>query len=253
MVMRNFKVLLFSLSFALFFAGCSTTTLDGNTDESGVFNSPSQAVQEETESDKSIRAETASPTKEDVLCARELALAGMTQVQIEKLAETIKAANLCLEQEYMYNNIFGKLEDPNSFYWNYFHQTGEIQIAWAIDEDLDKDAISEQENLTEAEFYAKYGTAVVATNHYDADAFISLLNTLKADVQNSDLKADLQYIMDETALAKETHIVEHLNNVYKKLHDLDYFLLRYGPEDVGKYVKDDSTVSKYYGTLLFYS
>lgn len=36
------------------------------------------------------------------------------------------------------------------------------------------------------------------------------------------------------------------------LHDLDYFLLRYGPIDVAKYVKDDSTVSKYYGTLSFY-
>ena len=30
------------------------------------------------------------------------------------------------------------------------------------------------------------------------------------------------------------------------------FLLRYGPKDVAKYVEDDSTVSKYYGTLPFY-
>ena len=31
-----------------------------------------------------------------------------------------------------------------------------------------------------------------------------------------------------------------------------YILLRYGPKDVAKYVEDDSTVSKYYGTLPFY-
>ena len=43
-----------------------------------------------------------------------------------------------------------------------------------------------------------------------------------------------------------------MSYIYKKLHDLDYFLLRYGPKDVAKYVEDDSTVSKYYGTLPFY-
>ena len=30
---------------------------------------------------------------------------------------------------------------------------------------------------------------------------------------------------------------------------VDYFLLRYGPEDIGKYVRDRSTAEKYYGTL----
>ena len=49
-----------------------------------------------------------------------------------------------------------------------------------------------------------------------------------------------------------THRMEIVNDIYKKLHDLDYFLLRYGPKDVAKYVEDDSTVSKYYGTLPFY-
>ena len=64
--------------------------------------------------------------------------------------------------------------------------------------------------------------------------------------------ATLQYLMDQTEQAKETHRMEIVNDIYKKLHDLDYFLLRYGPKDVAKYVEDDSTVSKYYGTLPFY-
>ena len=38
----------------------------------------------------------------------------------------------------------------------------------------------------------------------------------------------------------------------KILHDLDYFLLRYGIEDVGKYTKDGSVVAKYYGVLMVY-
>lgn len=54
------------------------------------------------------------------------------------------------------------------------------------------------------------------------------------------------------AVNNNTHRMEIVNDIYKKLHDLDYFLLRYGPKDVAKYVEDDSTVSKYYGTLPFY-
>ncbi|MGC4018647.1 MAG: hypothetical protein QM793_05060 [Muricomes sp.] len=34
--------------------------------------------------------------------------------------------------------------------------------------------------------------------------------------------------------------------------DMDYYLLRYGPEDVGQYVQDKSTVAKYYGMLTCY-
>ena len=71
-------------------------------------------------------------------------------------------------------------------------------------------------------------------------------------IQNGNLKSELQYLMDQTEQAKETHRMEIVNDIYKKLHDLDYFLLRYGPKDVAKYVEDNSTVSKYYGTLPFY-
>ena len=195
-----------------------------------------------------------APTEEQVLTARKEALQGMSDQQIQKLAKTVKTANLCLEQEYMYNDLFGRLEAPESLYWNYFHQTGEIQIAWATEGHIDKEAVCVAEGLTEEEFYAKYGVQVVATNRYDAAFFISLFNTLRDSAQNSALKAELQYLIDQTALARDTHEMEHVNNVYKKLHDLDYFLLRCGPADVGPYMQDTSTIYKYYGTLgAFYS
>ena len=192
------------------------------------------------------------PTEEDVLAARQQATEGMSQQQVERLTEVIKAANLWLEQRYMDENLFEKLSDPNSLYWNYFHQTGEIQIGWAVDGSIDIDAVCKREKLSLEEFYAKYGTPVVATNFYDADGFIDLLSEMKSSVQNEDLKSELQDLIDQTKQAKETHRMEIVNDIYKKLHDLDYFLLRYGPIDVAKYVKDDSTVSKYYGTLSFY-
>lgn len=66
-------------------------------------------------------------------------------------------------------------------------------------------------------------------------------------------QADRRYIRDEAKAAVDGHSMEHANNEYKALHDLDYFLLRYGPADVGRYVKDSSTISKYYGTLALYN
>jgi hypothetical protein len=56
-----------------------------------------------------------------------------------------------------------------------------------------------------------------------------------------------------TNLATETHEMEYANEIYKIVHDLDYFLLRYGIEDVGKYTKDGSIVAKYYGVLNVYN
>lgn len=133
-----------------------------------------------------------------------------------------------------------------------FDETGEIQIGWAYDGEVDMEAVCRQEDLTEEEFCAKYGTPVVTENRYDADAFIALIEKLKGPVQNEALKTDLQEIVDLTELAKNTHVMEYANSLYQKIHDLDYFLLRYGPADVGPYVEDDSTITKYYGTLSVY-
>jgi hypothetical protein len=66
------------------------------------------------------------------------------------------------------------------------------------------------------------------------------------------LIADLQQLIDLTSLAKETHEMEYTNEIYKILHDLDYFLLRYGIDDVGAFTNDKSVISKYYGVLAVY-
>ena len=204
------------------------------------------------ESDSGEETESPVPSEEEVLQARAEVLEGMTERQAERLTETVKVANLALESQYLYHNLFGELSDPNSLYWNYFDETGEIQIGWAYSGETNMETVCRQEDLTEEEFYAKYGTPVVVENRYDADDFITLIEELKEPVQNETLKTDLQEIMDLTELAKNTHVMEYVNSMYKKIHDLDYFLLRYGPTDVGPYVEDDSTITKYYGTLSIY-
>lgn len=87
------------------------------------------------------------PTEEDVLAARQQATEGMSQQQIENLTEVVKTANLWLEHKYMNEDFFEQLSDPNNLYWNYFHQTGEIQIGWAVDGGLDMDAVCEQKSF----------------------------------------------------------------------------------------------------------
>ena len=190
-----------------------------------------------------------APTETQVLAAREKALEGMTEKQIERLKLVVREANYEWEFDYLYRNVFAVLEDPDALYWNCFDQKGEIQIAWAVDGDIDMDAVCADEGLTEDEFYAKYGTPVVSDNQYDTNDFTAILDELIAAVRNEDLKAALRYVRDEARLAADQHAVKHANNEYRALHDLDYFLLRYGPSDVGPYVKDDSTITKYYGTL----
>lgn len=143
---------------------------------------------------------------------------------------------------YLYDDLFEKLSDPDSLYWNDLYQTGKIQIAWAVEGDIHMDAVCQREKLSEEEFCAQYGTLAETTNYYDADAFVSLVEELKESVQNEDLNADLQFIIDQTKLAKQIHVTECVNSIYKKIHDLDYFLLQYGPTDVEPYVKDDSTI-----------
>lgn len=168
------------------------------------------------------------PSKEKVLDMRETVLKGMSKEDTERLTENIKIANLRLESAYLNDNIFDKLSDKDSLYWNYFDQKGDIQIG------------------------EKNGMPVMEYNRFDAANFINLIQDMQKSVHNEMLAADLQRLIDLTSLAAETHEMEYANEIYKILHDLDYFLLRYGIEDVGKYTQDGGVVSKYYGVLIVY-
>lgn len=210
-------------------------------------------IQQETQDDKAEETYSYIPTKKEAEQARELALEGMTKEAAERLTENIKAANLQMEWAYLQENFFTELEDRDSLYWNYFDQKGEIQIGWSYEDGTLSEMVEfcKKEDLTMDQFYEKYGTAVTAYNRFDADNFVALMQEMAASVQNEKLCGVLQAIIDETGLAASTHEAEHAEQIYKMLHDLDYFLLRYGPEDVGKYTRDTSVVCTYYGTLWY--
>ena len=153
-----------------------------------------------------------------------------------------------MEEAYLYDRLFKRLEDPEDLYWNYMDQKGEIQIGWAL-ADNPYDASSD---LTFQEFEEKYGTPVITYNRYDADNFINLMTEMRDSLKSELLKSDFDNLIYYVQLAKDTHDVDYMIEVYRILHDMDYFLFRYGIEDVGKYVKDTSIISKYYGVLNVY-
>ena len=108
------------------------------------------------------------------------------------------------------------------------------------------------ENITEEEFAETYTEPGIVTNNFDAADFIDLISEMKSSVKNEALAADLQQLMDLARMAQTTHEMQYANELYKVLHDLDYFLLRYGIEDVGQYTADAGTVGTYYGVLAVY-
>lgn len=179
-------------------------------------------------------SQDAAPTEQDVLAMRQAVEAGMSSEEIAWLTEVIKQTNLWWEQRYMWEDIFGwsRLGDPENLTWNYFDQTGVIQIGWADSSDADGTQVK-----------------VVVENEYDADAFISVISELKATVQSGLVDEDFDRLMELCAKAKATHDVRYAIEMYHMLHDMDYFLLRCGMTDVEPYVEDTSTLSVYYGAF----
>ena len=134
--------------------------------------------------------------------------------------------------------------------WNYIDQSGEIQIGWAYDGNIDKDAVCAEEGLTEDEFYARYGKKVVEPNNTrDAESFRKRMIALKASVKSGLLDNDFDRMVELCEQAKETHDVSYAVELYHMLHDMDYYVTRYGLSDVRNFAEGPSIASTYYGCL----
>ncbi len=174
-----------------------------------------------------------APSKEEVLSMREKVLAGMSDAEIKRLTTNIKDINNTWEGLYFYSDIFAKLEDSESLYWNYIDDSGDILVQIQTNAD---------------------GTTSEITdfNRFRWESLIELIQDMQKSVQDEKLNKQLDFLVEEIRLAHETHDVQHAINMFHILHDMDYFLLRYGIEDVGKYLDDSSFVATYYGSLSMY-
>lgn len=252
--MRKVAIYILNILFVFALVGCGVEMNQPEIEESETTMEsilPEEAVEDAVE-ENSIDILQA-PSKDEVLAMREKVLKGMSQEEIGRLNENIKVANLQMESAYLNEDIFDKLSDKDSVYWRYFDKKGDIQLGWWYKGNIcSMDMIMRAEGISEEEFYNTYDEPGMVYNRFDAVNFIDLIEDMMSSVHDEDLSADLQRLIDLTDLAAATHDVQYANEIYKILHDLDYFLLRYGIEDVGKYVQDVSTVATYYGVLNVY-
>lgn len=245
--MRKAALYVVSIMAAFLLTGCGKGENQAEPEEPEVIM---ESFSREVVTEENRIDELRAPSKEEVLMVREKVLEGMSQEEIDRLKENIKVANLQMESAYLKENIFVELADKDSVYWQYFDQKGDIQLGWWYKGDIcPMDMIMRREGISEEEFHKTYDEPGIVYNRFDAKNFMDLIQDMMNSVHDGNLSADLQQLIDLTDLASETHDVRYANEIYKILHDLDYFLLRYGIEDVGKYVKDTSLVATYYGVL----
>lgn len=205
---------------------------------------------EKAAEEQGISQELQRPDRETVLAVRSAALEGMDSKDIERIRTIVKTANLRLEGAFMNRNLEAVLSDPDSHEWTYFHETGEIITGYAYEQEIWDQR--DQLGLTDEELEQQYGQPVYADNDYDAEGMIQLLSELQLTIHNEKFKKNFENMAEFVQKAEETHDVEYVIDIYHLLHDMDYYLLRYGPEDVGKYVQDTSTIDQYYGVLEDY-
>lgn len=205
--------------------------------------------EESAQSSEEAFVQPQPPTKEAVLAMREKVLSGMSEEAVARLRENIKVANQTMERAYLEDVLFEKLSDPENLYWNYFTQKEWIQIGFSVPVDVKYDSSL---GMTYEEFKEAYGEPLMEYNRFDVDNFVALMEEMRDSLQSELLKGDLNACIENAQLARETREVQYVVELYHILHDMDYFLLRYGIEDVGKYTKDDSLVSTYYGALQVY-
>lgn len=177
------------------------------------------------------------PTQEEVELARAQALAGMTEEEIAEFKSYVKNENQLWENRY-FSNFFSDIEDPNSMMWNVLEESGDVQCGWA--EELDSNG-----NIVGR-------VPVIAYNEKSADMCVEELEQYYDMVQSDTLKQDIEDLIYNYRMAKDTHRWEYAAEIFHMYHDMDYYLLRYGREDVGKYTMDQSFVSRYYGVLHEY-
>ena len=194
-------------------------------------------------------AEPQKPSKNQVLEKRAECLEGMSDEDISRLTSVIKNTNLSLEYNCMFYNLFSKLSDPKSLEWNEIDYTGEILIGYAFDDGMDYD---ESSGMSYEEYCEKYGQKVVDYNEKDGEYFINLMSEIKDTIKNDKLSKDFDTMIEDMRQAKNTHDVQYIIDIYHIAHDMDYYLLRYGSENMAGYVQDMSTVNTYYGALEVY-
>ena len=86
----------------------------------------------------------------------------------------------------------------------------------------------------------------------DYDKYRLYVNGVGKRIQNDLLKRDIDEMLIYIDLMENQKDVEALRSFYYKLHDLDYYLFRYGANEIWFYVHDMSFVTTFFDSLYIY-
>lgn len=199
--------------------------------ESGTVQPPVEDTYNMFSSDDTLSPEEAVaeptafvPTEDQVVALREQVEAGMTQDEIDALVEFFIPYHARFNRALASYDLFVDLLDPYGYKWNYFDQTGEIRI----------------------------GTNVISSNEHDAYWFADQLAELKASVKSGLLDEDFDRMIALCISAADHHRAEDAKELFHMIHDLDFYLLRYGPVNALG-ARDMSALKTYYGSLSIWS
>ena len=191
------------------------------------------------------------PTKEEVLKMRKKVLAGMSKEEIKQLTKLVHKGNHVGESDYLPANDFSRFMNPKSLYWNLFTDSGEVVVGYGFDSKVPP--YGQVSGMTEEEYNKKYGTPVVVTDNVPIkEKFYTYIDSVEKLLKTDLLDHDFNEMKRYMELAIDTHDVKYLHEIYYKLHDLDYYLFQYGPEDVSREVAYASSVELFYGRLHVY-
>lgn len=191
------------------------------------------------------------PTKEEVLKMRKKVLAGMSEEEIKQLTKLVHKGNHVGERSYLPANDFLRYTNPKSLDWNLFTDSGEVVIGYAFESTVPP--YGQVSGMTEEEYNEKYGTPVVVSDNVPIrDEFHAYIENIEKLLKTNLLDDDLNEMKRYMEHAIDTHDVKYLHEIYYKLHDLDYYLFQYGPEDVSPKVAYASSIEIFYGRLHVY-
>ena len=198
-----------------------------------------------------VRKSPLQPIKAHVLEMRSKVMAGMTEEEIKQVTKLVHTGNVSGESEFLSGRKFSDYQNPDSLHWNLFTESGDVVIGYGFDSSVPK--YDSNSGMTEEEYNAKYGTPVVESIKAPlGEQFYSYIEKIDDLLQTDLLDEDFEEMKDCMQLAIETHDVNYLYEIYYKLHDLDYYLFQYGPEDISPLVGYASCIEIYYGCLQVY-
>ena len=189
------------------------------------------------------------PSEKKIDRTREEIFKGLKESDRKAVIDKIKYYNLAIEHAYLWDNLFQKMKDSDNLHWNLLYEKGEVQIGWAFE--TGEEYNPEKTKLSESEYNKKYGQKVTCHNEITADDFIKEMRNIQQLFKNEAIQSDFEAIIENMKQAKRTRDVEYLINIYRILHDMDYYLFR-DKGEIEEYLKDTSLIDEYYGVLEVY-